>query len=58
MKERLLEVLDLLNHEKEDLEQLSKDVSFPETKLARSAVMTNRRVREILGEVLEGIEDD
>ena len=57
MKERLLEVIDLLNHEKEDLEQLSKDVSFPETRLARSAAMTNRRVREILEEVLEGIED-
>jgi len=57
MKERLLEVIDLLNHEKEDLDQLSKDVSFPETKLARSAAMTNRRVREILEEVLEGIED-
>jgi hypothetical protein len=58
MKERLLEVLDLLNHEKEDLDQLCKDVSFPETRLARSAAMTNRRVREILEEVLEGIEDE
>jgi len=58
MKERLLEVLELLNHEKEDLDQLCKDVSFPETRLARSATMTNRRVREILEEVLEGIEDE
>jgi hypothetical protein len=58
MKERLLEVLELLNHEKEDLDQLCKDVSFPETRLARSATMTNRRVREILEEVLEGIKDE
>jgi hypothetical protein len=58
MKERLLEAIELLNHEKEDLDQLSKDVSFPETRLARSATMTNRRVREILEEVLEGIEDE
>jgi hypothetical protein len=57
MKEKLLEVVDLLNHEKEDLDQLCKDVSFPETRLARSATMTNRRVREILEEVLEGLED-
>ena len=48
----------MLNHEKEDLDQLSKDVSFPETTLARSAAMTNRRVREILEEVLEGIEGE
>jgi hypothetical protein len=48
----------LLNHEKEDLDQLSKDVSFPGTTLARSAAMTNRRVREILEEVLEGIMDE
>jgi hypothetical protein len=48
----------LLNHEKEDLDQLSKDVSFPETTLARSAAMTNRRVREILEEVLEGIDSE
>ena len=58
MRERLLEVLELLNHEKEDLDQLCKDVSFPETTLARSAAMTNRRVREIVEEVLEGIESE
>jgi predicted regulator of amino acid metabolism with ACT domain len=58
MKERLLEVLELLNHEKEDLDQLCKDVSFPETTLARSAMMTNRRVREIIEEVLEGIDGE
>ena len=58
MKERLLEVIDLLNHEKEDLDQLCKDVSFPETRLASSAAMTNRRVREILEEVLEGIDGE
>jgi hypothetical protein len=58
MKERLLEVIDLLNHEKEDLDQLCKDVSFPEARLARSAAMTNRRVREILEEVLEGIDSE
>jgi predicted regulator of amino acid metabolism with ACT domain len=58
MKERLLEVIDLLNREKEDLDQLCKDVSFPETTLARSAAMTNRRVREILEEVLENIENE
>jgi hypothetical protein len=58
MKERLLEAIELLNHEKEDLDQLSKDVSFPETRLARSAAMTNRRVREILEEVLEGVRDE
>ena len=58
MKERILEAIELLNHEKEDLDQLSKDVSFPETRLARSAAMTNRRVREILEEVLEGISDE
>ena len=58
MKERLLEVIDLLNHEKEDLDQLCKDVSFPETRLARSAAMTNRRVREILEEVIEGIDGE
>jgi len=58
MRERLLEVLELLNHEKEDLDQLCKDVSFPETTLARSAAMTNRRVREIVEEVLEGIENE
>ncbi|HEX7515460.1 MAG TPA: hypothetical protein VF393_07735 [archaeon] len=58
MKERILEAIELLNHEKEDLDQLSKDVSFPETTLARSAAMTNRRVREILEEVLEGIRDE
>jgi hypothetical protein len=58
MKERILEAIELLNHEKEDLDQLSKDVSFPETRLARSAAMTNRRVREILEEVLEGIRDE
>jgi len=58
MKERILEAIELLNHEKEDLDQLSNDVSFPETRLARSAAMTNRRVREILEEVLEGIPDE
>ena len=58
MKERILEAIELLNHEKEDLDQLSKDVSFPETTLARSAAMTNRRVREILEEILEGIRDE
>ncbi|MGZ4864349.1 MAG: hypothetical protein ACXV5H_06830 [Halobacteriota archaeon] len=58
MKERLLEAIELLNHEKEDLDQLSRDVSFPETRLARSAAMTNRRVREILEEVLEGMMDE
>jgi autonomous glycyl radical cofactor GrcA len=58
MKERLLEVIDLLDHEKEDLDQLCTDVSFPETTLARSAAMTNRRVREIVEEVLEGIENE
>jgi len=58
MKERILEAIELLNHEKEDLDQLSKDVSFPETRLASSAAMTNRRVREILEEVLEGIRDE
>jgi len=58
MRERLLEVLELLNHEKEDLDQLCKDVSFPETTLARSAAMTNRRVREIVEEVLDGIENE
>ena len=58
MKERILEAIELLNHEKEDLDQLSKDVSFPETRLARSAAITNRRVREILEEVLEGIRDE
>jgi hypothetical protein len=58
MKEKLIEVLDLLNHEKEDLDQLSKDVSFPESRLARSAAMTNRRVREILEEVLESMRDE
>ena len=58
MKERLLEVPELLKHEKADLDQLCKDVSFPETRLARSATMTNRRVTEILEEVLEGIEDE
>ena len=58
MKERILEAIELLNHEKEDLDQLSKDVSFPETRLAISAAMTNRRVREILEEVLEGIRDE
>jgi hypothetical protein len=58
MKERILEAIELLNHEKEDLDQLSNDVSFPETRLARSAAMTNRRVREILEEVLEGIRDE
>jgi hypothetical protein len=58
MKERILEAIELLNHEKEDLDQLSKDVSFPETTLASSAAMTNRRVREILEEVLEGIRDE
>ncbi|HEX7514975.1 MAG TPA: hypothetical protein VF393_05220 [archaeon] len=58
MKERILEAIELLNHEKEDLDQLSNDVSFPETRLARSAAMTNRRVREILEEVLEGISDE
>ena len=58
MKERILEAIELLNHEKEDLDQLCKDVSFPETRQARSAAMTNRRVREILEEVLEGISDE
>jgi len=58
MKERLLEAIELLNHEKEDLDQLCKDVPFPETRQARSAAMTNRRVREILEEILEGIRDE
>ena len=58
MKEKLLEVIDLLNHEKEDLDQLCKDVSFPETTLARSAMMTNRRVREIIEEVLEAVDSE
>ena len=58
MKEKLLEVIDLLNHEKEDLDQLCKKVSFPETTLARSAAMTNRRVREIIQEVLEGVDGE
>ena len=58
MKERLLEAIELLNHEKEDLDQLCKDVSFPETRQASSAAMTNRRVREILEEILESIRDE